>query len=270
MDSVVKRLIGALVIIEIGLVALDYAFVRSEISYDLDTRLLFSLGDEVSIPTWFNVTQTGVAGLVVLGIFFVRRFQAARRPELVAWAVLAAFFVFMAVDDAARFHERVGSAIGDVAIGNGLISGDGIRSYYWITFLGPVFTAAGLFMVIFLWRAFGPYRLRRYLLFGPALYAVAIGLDFIEGLGGAHESIARRLQLSVGEVAHFLVVTEEYLEMVGTTVILFAFLTYLAHTASGMQLKLTLGEPHPATVARAREPGSPGRSHPGRRRSRRR
>lgn len=248
LGSVIKRLIGALILIEVALVALDYSLARQPIAYDLDTRLLFALREEVSIPTWFNATQTGLVGFTAIGILLARRYQGARRLELIAWASVASFFVFMAVDDAARVHERVGSAIGDVAIGNGLISGEGIRSYYWITFLGPLFAAFGVFMVAFLWRAFGRYGLRSYLLFGPALYAAAIGLDFIEGLGGIHESIAGRFDLSLTEVIHFFLATEEYLEMVGTTVMLFAFLTYMAHTVSGMSLRLAFSE-SPATPA---------------------
>jgi hypothetical protein len=240
MGSAIHWAVGVLLVAEILLLALDYALTRGDITYTLDTRLLFALGEEVSVPTWFNATQTGFVGAVALGILFARRFQGARRREVVAWAILAAFFLFMAADDAARIHERVGSAIGDVAIGNGIIDGGGLRSYYWITFLGPIFVALGIFMVAFLWRAFGRYRLRRYLLLGPGLYAAAIGLDFAEGLGGVHEWIAERYDVALRDVEHYFIATEEYIEMVGSTVILFAFLMYLAHATHGLRVTLSL------------------------------
>jgi len=57
-------------------------------------------------------------------------------------------------------------------------------------------------------------------------FALAVGLDFIEGLQSDYDWIIGSLPLSYRQVSHFVKVLEEFIEMVGTTLFLICFLKH--------------------------------------------
>jgi hypothetical protein len=89
--------------------------------------------------------------------------------------------------------------------------------------------AGGVFMVIFFWRQFRHPLRFSLVMSGLALIAAAVGLDFIEGLGRAHSwnlhvSLEHAWSLDTHTVRHFSKSIEEFLEMLGTTLIWVAVL----------------------------------------------
>src|SRR6185295_3609206 len=103
-----RRVFATLLAIEAALLLLDVAIAWLRIVDVQSVRNLFSLARESCLGNWFSSTQTLFVGLVVWLIA-----RAARdRPGWTArgWTAVACFFVYMAVDDGAAIHERVGSA----------------------------------------------------------------------------------------------------------------------------------------------------------------
>jgi hypothetical protein len=63
------------------------------------------------------------------------------------------------------------------------------------------------------------------ILVGISLYAVAIGLDFVEGLDSEpYEGIAGFFSTEEYRIEHLSKTLEEFLEMLGTTIFLIVFL----------------------------------------------
>jgi len=115
-------------------------------------------------------------------------------------------------------------------------------SYEWQLVALPVLAAAGLFMLFFLWREFNT-RWERFLLLGSAaLMALAVGLDFIEGLAFNHPLnvgawFGSTFNFTIYSVKHFSKSLEEFLEMVAMSVLLMLFLHHLIYL-SGPRLTL--------------------------------
>ncbi len=102
---------------------------------------------------------------------------------------------------------------------------DFFPSYTWQMIFGPFFMAIGIFIVWFLWKALEPRRLWYWFLVGMSLYAVAIGLDYVEGLDSdQYEGIAAFFSTEEYRIEHLSKTLEEFLEMLGTTIFLVVFL----------------------------------------------
>lgn len=187
---------------------------------------LANLAREDGVGTWFSSTQALLVALVLAAVGGSER-SAGRAAW--GWGALAAFFAYIALDDGLEVHERVGSAVRRVT-DSPLF--DVFPTYAWQLVFAPLFGGGGLFMVVFLWR-----RLERALWLGIcaalACFVVAVGLDFVEGMDGAFENMARASGLRTYTVSHGFKVTEELLEMLGTTLFLTTFAHQLAASLRG-------------------------------------
>ena len=99
--------------------------------------------------------------------------------------------------------------------------------------LGPVFAAIGLFLLLFAWREFRSPLLKRLFLAGLACLAFAQFMDFLEGIDDVVDYFGKLLSVSDHTVEHFSKSAEEFLEMLGQTLLLAAFLRHLGEIAEG-------------------------------------
>lgn len=219
--SLVKRVFLVIIVVEVLFVLADVFINYMQLIPIGSVRRLFNIAREDSLQAWVASVQTLFVGLVLFMIYLRNR----RKP----WACFAAFFTYLAVDDGAKFHERIGTAvkqmgrapaeIPEVAAGLELDA-----SYTWQYIFGPFLVAMGIFLLIFLWRELETRKLRFLIFAALASYGVAVGLDFVEGLPAGYEWTAQQLGLSASFVNHFGRVIEEFLELFGTTLFLVAFL----------------------------------------------
>ena len=235
---------------EILFVLLDAVVNYAEYSKYGQIQRLFNITREDGLATWFMVTQTFVAGLVLWLIFLVQRSYGAGRGRIAGWGFLAVFFTYMAADDGAKIHERLGSMFSVATEAGGSIAQDGLLgrvqalfpSYDWHLAALPLLAAAGLFMLFFLWREFHA-RGERLLMFTAAgCMALAVGLDFIEGLDDYHAWnvqvwIREAYDLTKYTVRHFAKSLEEFLEMLAISLLLMLFVRYLV-ALTGQRLTL--------------------------------
>jgi len=186
------------------------------------SRLLarsFDITLEESTGTWLSATLALFVGLVAAAIAVHGR---KHDPVLfvVGWGVVGLFFAYMSVDDTAKIHERLGTLL-QLKLEQSTdtpLSG-WFPSYGWQLFVAPFFVAMGFFILWFCLKAVAP-RARIWVLIALGLYAIAMGLDFIEG--------HFREMADEEFPTHLMQLTEETLEMLGTTAFLFAFLSTLA------------------------------------------
>ena len=206
----VRRLFLWCLTIEICIVLADALLNYSHFLPAPSLRKVFNITREDGVGNWFSSLQTLAIALPLWALFWVDR-EACRRqrqPAIKGWAVLAVFFMYMAFDDATKFHERFGSAFDDW-----FGFGQHLPTYTWLFTLGPLFVLMGGYCAWFLWRQMPVLALRWRVGAAIALLAVAMALDFIEGIDAMKWPHV---------VSHFMMSLEEFLEMLGMTCFLTA------------------------------------------------
>jgi len=210
-EAIAKKIFVYALAVELLLVFLDITVNFSGWIMIGPLRRLCNIAREDSLAAWLASAQTLVTGLVLGSIWLQARLHKKAKWQIRGWGIVSLFFIYLAVDDGAGFHERIGSTF-DVL--NKMSGGSSIfPTYSWHLVMGPFFAGMGIFILQFLWRAL-PERSERLIIFCAfSCYGLAVGLDFIEGL-----------QLTDSHtLTHFGKVTEEFLELLGTTFFLVCF-----------------------------------------------
>ena len=146
----------------------------------------------------------------------------------------------MSADDAAEIHERLGSTFKELlktsereASNSLLVQVQNLfPSYEWQLVALPLLAGAGLFMVLFLLTEFRDRKSRAILLSVVSIMAIAVLLDFFEGLDktnawNPHKWIRESFTLSNYTVRHFSKSIEEFLEMCAISLLLMLFTAHL-------------------------------------------
>lgn len=184
-------------------------------------RRSFDIGYEESFGTWIS-TSLSLFVAIVAGCVAVARNGSHGKPQAFGWGIISAFFLFMSFDDAAKFHERVGTTLRlkYESISNTLLD-SWFPSYGWQLFVAPLFAVMGIFVLVFLWRSVrSGLRFRVFL--GLGLFALAVVADFLEGT----------ILISSDAGEHFLRLAEEVMEMLANLLFLNIFLQTLNDSVS--------------------------------------
>lgn len=229
--------------VELALVVLDYWVNWRRMSPYPPMRRLFNVAREDALASWFQVTQTFVIAMVLAVIALVARRRGDRGWRFGGWVFAAVLFAFLAADDGAMIHERIGSTTGRA------FDTEFWPGYNWQLVYLPLLAASGLFLVQFLWRTVSR---RNFMIVAIAFtwLAVAIGLDFVEGIDGAYPYLETVLGIEHQALSHFSRVIEEFLEMFAMTLLLVAFVDHLLGMAERMELVIHgAGRASPASRA---------------------
>jgi hypothetical protein len=174
---------------------------------------LFDLDEEISIPTWFSTVQLFVIGVVLMLATVCNR-QTLWLPN---WLLLlgGAAFVLLSADEGAMIHERITSAL--KRLGQDWLLFRGERGGWILPYL--VIGVAGLLIV------FRPLSkvVRRY----PTESLIAVGGAVMIGVGAVGLEIVSYYFLpeqSGGMRYEVEVAVEEFMEMAGASMILYAVL----------------------------------------------
>ena len=202
-------------------------------------RRLFDIAREDSLASWFACTQTLLLGLTLGFIWLCKKNQPNRQREALGWLILTRFFLYMAVDDGAQIHERLGTVFKKTMeqAGNNL---DFFPSYTWQIIFLPVFVGLGVFTYYFLWNQLTEKSAHILLVVSIGCFAFAVGLNFIEGLEAEHPlniytwigdytdldywTIQRFDENAYTTLQHFSRSLEEAIEMFGYTLIWYVVL----------------------------------------------
>jgi len=210
--------------IEASILLLDLLLNYFQLVESTSIQKIFNVAREQSLGTWFSVVQAAIAGLVLLGL---HRLTHTRQWRTWGWLVLALFFLYISADDAAKIHERLGGYLWRLAASDeSSLLGEFSRffpSYGWQWVFAPFFGAFGLYILLFLWHQLPDNRLRLTVVAAFGCWAIAIGIDFVEGREGFFESIAAALEVKKYTVSHPFLMAEEFLEMFGTSLFLCLF-----------------------------------------------
>ncbi len=240
-NSIVCRIFWCLFGFELLIVFLDVFVSHYEWSSVGAIRRMVNITREDSLSNWFSSLQAIAVGSTVwLTAFAVRNQKEGTyyKKKFYCWAGIGLFFVYMGIDDAIKFHERVGTTFKVLLFETDDTSGSGILgsiyeffpSYTWQLVFGPFFVSVGLFIVWYLWKELYSKKLWALFLVGICLYAIAVMLDFVEGLYNEpyeEMGIAGFFSTTNSRIRHMSKALEEFLEMLGTTIFLTVFLKNL-------------------------------------------
>jgi len=252
-DVITRRIFWCLLGFELFIVFLDVFINHYEWCSVGSIRRMINITREDSLSNWFSSIQAVIVGTVIwmTAIAVRKQMQGGfHKRKFYSWAGIGTFFIYMGIDDAIKFHERMGTAYhvllfddDSSAVNEGVLGSiyDFFPSYTWQMVFGPFFMAIGIFIIWFLWKSLEPRRLWYWFLVGMSLYAVAIGLDFVEGLDSEpYEGIAAFFSTEEYRIEHLSKTLEEFLEMIGTTIFLIVFLKNLFRKSN--EWKITISE----------------------------
>jgi len=234
---------------EIAVFLLDYHVSYGRLVTVGAIRRLCNNAREDGLGSWLAVTQTSLVALTAWLLAALARGGAAGAGGLRAWrargwVTLAAFLTYLALDDGAKVHERLGTTAAELWGDGGNVLLAAFPSYAWQLVVGPPLALLGAFTLVFLWRQLRDGHGRLLVVAALACLVLAVGLDFLEGLAREHPwnvwgraargiALNRWTQLRFEESAydtlvHFSKSLEECLEMLGMTLLWCALLRHLA------------------------------------------
>lgn len=250
LDVDARRLITVLFFVLVGaevfFVLADAIINVGELTELSPIRRFFNITREDGVASWFAVTQTWMLGMTAAFLYAVVRAGDAARWRRVGWAIIAIFLVYMAMDDGAQFHERIGSSFKTMLHGEDHESGERIAgffpSYAWQLVFLPIFGTFGLFILWFLNKELQSARDKRLVVAAIGLLVLAVVADFFEGLEmdhplNLHGWIQWTWDLSDYEVRHFSKSIEEFMEMLAMTLLWITFLRHLVSIAPRIELR---------------------------------
>lgn len=245
LDILIRRIFISCLVIMVLLIIADYVFNYRDLFDDRSFRRIWNIAREQSIPSWFSSIQAQLLGVTVFLIAVVEH-RSVNTIKTIIWVLIGLFFFWIGIDDYAEIHEKLGGVLERMAKDGepGAVTGILLKnpSFSWHTFIAPFFAICGLGILAFLWLSFWRLRLLHYVILGFGCWAVAQGLDFVEGLDAADDFYEWvQAQLGVERkygVTHTFKVVEEVLEMLGTTLLWIGFLKYFAQASDGLQFRL--------------------------------
>lgn len=206
-------LVLTLVVICLSLASLAGQFSSHILGYPRLFGLvrLFNVGLDTNIPTWYSSSALLLCSLLLAVI--ARAKQLARARYALQWKVLSAIFLYISIDEVAMIHENI-----DIMFGLSTNT-SGFLHYGWVIFGIPLTLIFVLSYLKFL--AHLPRKTR-------LLFFVA-GAIFVSGGLGAEMFAARQDELYGMENMTYATITavEEFCEMFGVVVFIYALLSYM-------------------------------------------
>ena len=185
---------------------------------------VFDLNGEGNVPALFaTLLLLGAAVLLALIASLTRRRGA---PFSRHWQALAVIFVYLAVDETAQLHEKIGLNAAE------LIDTHGVPSFYvWVLPFGAFVAIFALVYLPFV-RALAP-RLRRVVVGAGSLYVgAALGLEVIDA--------AYTRAFGFGNLTHALLYSlEEVAEMWGVILFIYGLLCWLGEARAELDVRFS-------------------------------
>ncbi len=183
---------------------------------------IFSVDSEQSIPTLYSVGGLLVCALL-LGL--VAHVTDKRQEKFLRhWQLLSLIFLYLSLDEALSFHERVTDPLKEF-LGTG-----GFLYFAWVI---PVAILLAVFLIGYLTFLMAlPKRVRwLFLTAGSVFVTGALGMEIVGG---------KVLSMQLPKAAYVLSVTcEEFFEMLGVVIFLYALLAYLRSKLTNINISFT-------------------------------
>ncbi len=248
---IVRAIIIAVLFITLaGLAARVAMYIWGEEGY-LQPLRIFDVGEERSIPTWFESGQFLLCS-ILLAVIAVAKKQRNNRYSL-HWSVLSIILLLLSLDEVASIHEAIGQQSERLLHNITGFIPSGAISFFWVV-PGAVFVLIVL-LAYLKFLAHLPQTTRRLFLFAGALFVLgALGIEMLtaqvvsssggianwvvsssggivdRGSASAIPTILKGLQTSV----------EEMFEMLGLTAFVYALLAYISSYVEDINVRVRI------------------------------
>jgi hypothetical protein len=200
---------------------------------------LFYVGKEAAIPTWYSSFALLLSSGLLATIAVAKRKQGDRYAR--HWLGLSIVFFLLSMDEVVQVHETLGGPEVQRFLSDTLgLDAGGLAHSLWVI---PGAAMVLVFVLAYVRFLVGlPRQTRRLFLVGGTLFVVgALGFEALGGLvvsgnGGIGD------WSSVGAVPKMLYATltsiEEFLEMMGVVVFIYALLSYISTHMKGLTVRV--------------------------------
>jgi hypothetical protein len=206
-----------LIIFGLGLVQQAYVKAFGE-NTALGTLRPLSLYDENCLADWYGFLLMAFAA-VLIAVTGYGETRARWKPY---WYVLAAIFAYLSIDESVGLHEMFMTLMAPFHF-------TGALTYSWVVPYGAACIILGLIYLPFVVAQPEPLR-RQLVLAGAFFLASALGLELVEGYCGSRYEFGRCYMASM--------MTEEFGEMLGLTILVTALIAYLRRRYRSISITL--------------------------------
>jgi len=183
---------------------------------------LFDFNTEQNIPTLYSSVALLLASLL-LG--FIAWMHKRAHAAYVLWAILAVIFLFLSIDETSAIHENLGTNLRE------LLNTSGLLYYSWVLPYGAFLGILVIVYAKFLLRLDTHIRVL-FLLAGGIFISGSI---VIESLGGQEHDLYGK-----GTLWYAVLYTcEEFLEMLGIVIFIYALLKYILTQLDCVKITIT-------------------------------
>ncbi len=186
---------------------------------------ILNVDNEQSIPAWFSSSLLLLCSVLLAAITIA--VKESRGRYVLSWGALSIIFALLSVDETMAMHERL---IGPL---RSLLGIGGFFQYAWVIPAGAFVIVFALTYLRFLFDL--PMGVRQLFVAAGVLYVSgALGLEMLGGYwaeihGETNQSYHANLTY------HTLVTVEEFLEMTGAVLFLYALMRYTDQLAAFVQ-----------------------------------
>ncbi len=212
---------------------------------------IFDVGEERSIPTWFETIQFLLCS-ILLAVVTVAKKQRNDRFSL-HWGVLSIILLLLSLDEVAGLHEATGQELERLLRSFAGFAPSGAIRVFWVV-PGAIFVLIVL-LAYLRFLAHLPQTTRRWFLFSGALFVLgALGMEILtQQVVSSSEGISDWIVSSSGGIVDrgsasaiptilkgLQTTIEEMFEMLGLTAFIYALLAYVSSYAEDINVRVRI------------------------------
>jgi hypothetical protein len=248
---IVRILIIAVLLITLaGLAARFALYMWGEVKF-LEPLRLFDVGEERSIPTWFESVLFLFCSMLLAVVTLAKR-QRNDRYSL-HWGVLSIILLLLSLDEVASIHEAIGQQSERLLHYTTGLTPSGAIKFFWVV-PGAIFVLIVL-LAYLRFLADLPQTTRRLILFAGALFVLgALGIEMLTaqvvsssgGIANWIESasggiVGRETASAIPTILKGLQTSvEEMFEMLGLTAFVYALLAYIRSYVEDISIRVRI------------------------------
>lgn len=187
---------------------------------------LFNLNTEQNIPTLYSLLTLLFCAMLLAVIAKVKK--SARDRYVNYWRVLAVIFAYLALDEALSIHEKFEAPV------KTSLNPSGFLYYAWVI-PGAIFALAIFLGFLKFINALPPKTKRLILTAGIVFVGGALGM---ESLSGAYADFYTGTNFTAAMLGSI----EEFMEMLGIIIFIYALLSYIRSEMNGLNVKIKIGD----------------------------
>jgi hypothetical protein len=248
---IVRIIVVAVLLITLaGLAARFALYMWGDVKL-LEPLRLFDVGEERSIPTWFESVLFLLCSML-LAVVAVAKKQRNDRYSL-HWGALSVILLLLSLDEVASIHEAIGQQSERLLNSITGFTPSGAISFFWVV-PGAIF----VFIVLLAYLRFLanlPQTTRRLFLFAGALFVLgALGIEMLTAqVVSSSESISSWIVSSSGGIVDrgsasaiptilkgLQTSVEEMFEMLGLTAFVYALLAYIGSYVEDISVRVRI------------------------------